>query len=221
MCNTSNLCQKYSGTVLEFYRYWALSWYKDHLFWYRDSHYIDKTVMQLSHLYNRNPYTEKTASGGFQIFDICHINTLRLRQNGRHFPDDIFKCIFLNENVWISIKISLRIVPKGPINNIPALVQIMAWRLDGAKPLSEPMMVRLLMHICVTQPQWVKERPDYEWYCRNLIRLYIKTHIKIEYRSLIGCCKRDISIACAVLRQHNFYINLSVWYHPTYITISL
>ena len=29
-------------------------------------------------------------------------NTLRPRQNGQHFPDDIFKCIFLNENVLIS-----------------------------------------------------------------------------------------------------------------------
>ena len=44
----------------------------------------------------------------------------------------------------------------GPINNIPALVQIMAWHRSGDKPLSEPMMVSLLMHICVTQPQWVK-----------------------------------------------------------------
>ena len=47
-------------------------------------------------------------------------------QNGCHFPDIMFKCIFLNENVWISIKISLMCVSKGPINNIPALVQIMA-----------------------------------------------------------------------------------------------
>ena len=42
--------------------------------------------------------------------------------NDRHFPDDIFKSIFLNENGLISIKISLKIVPKGQINNIPALV---------------------------------------------------------------------------------------------------
>ena len=55
---------------------------------------------------------------------------------------DIFKCIFLNENVWISIKISLKFVPKGLINNIPALVQIMVWRRLGDKPLSEVMMVR-------------------------------------------------------------------------------
>ena len=36
--------------------------------------------------------------------------------------DDIFKCIFLNENVLISIKISLKFVPKGQFSNIPALV---------------------------------------------------------------------------------------------------
>ena len=82
-----------------------------------------------------------------------HINTLRPRQNGRRFADDTFKRIFLNENV--SIKISLKFVPKGPINNIPALVQIMAWRRPGDKPLSEPMMVSLLTHMCVTRPQWV------------------------------------------------------------------
>ena len=67
-------------------------------------------------------------------FEWCHvINTLRPRQNGRHFPDDIFKCIFLNENVSISIKISLKFVPKGPANNVPALVQIMGWRRPGDK----------------------------------------------------------------------------------------
>ena len=63
---------------------------------------------------------------------ICNtLNTLRPRQHGRHFPDDIFRCIFLNEYVWISIKISLKFVPKGPINNIPALVQIMAVNNSG------------------------------------------------------------------------------------------
>ena len=68
-------------------------------------------------------------------------NFITLKQNGRPFPDDILKCIFLNENVWILIKISLKFVLKGPISNIPALVQIMAWRRPGDKPLSEPMMV--------------------------------------------------------------------------------
>ena len=87
----------------------------------------------------------------------AQVNTLRPRQNGRHFADDIFKCIFLNENIRILIKISLNFVPKDPINNILALVQIMAWRRTGDKPLFEPMMVSLLTHICATRPQWVKQ----------------------------------------------------------------
>ena len=44
------------------------------------------------------------------------------------------------------------------LTNIPSLVQIMAWCRPGDRPLSEPMMVSLLPHICVTRPQWVK--PD-------------------------------------------------------------
>ena len=83
------------------------------------------------------------------------IDTLRRRKHGYHFTYNTFKLIFLNENVIISIKISLKFVPKGPINNIPALVQIMAWHRPGHKPLSEAMMVSLLTHICVTRPQWV------------------------------------------------------------------
>ena len=84
------------------------------------------------------------------------LNTLRPGQDGCQFPDDIFKYILLNENIRISIEISLKFVPKAPINNIPALVQIMAWRRPGDKPLSEPMMISLLTHICITRPQWVK-----------------------------------------------------------------
>ena len=55
--------------------------------------------------------------------------------------DGTFKCKFVNENILISIMISLKFVPKGAINNIPALVQIKARRRPGDKPLSEPMMV--------------------------------------------------------------------------------
>ena len=87
------------------------------------------------------------------LFRPSCVNTLRLRQNGRRIADDTFKRIFLNETIIISIKISLKFVSKGPIDNIPALVQIMAWRRLGDKPLSEPMAISLLTHICVTQPQ--------------------------------------------------------------------
>ena len=60
---------------------------------------------------------------------------------------------FSNENFKILIKISLKLVPNGPINSIPALVQMMAWRLSGDKPSSEPMMVSLSTHICITHPK--------------------------------------------------------------------
>ena len=61
----------------------------------------------------------------------------------------------MNENVIIWIKISLKFIPKGTINNAVTLVQLMAWRRSGDKSLSEPMMVRLPTHICVTRPQRV------------------------------------------------------------------
>ena len=64
----------------------------------------------------------------YTLFELCCIllrlciNTLSPRQHGRHFADDSFKRIFFNENIGISIKISLKFVHKGQINNIPALV---------------------------------------------------------------------------------------------------
>ena len=70
--------------------------------------------------------------------------------------DDTFKRVFLNENIRILMKISLKFVPKVQIKNIQALVQTMTWRRPGDKPLSEPMMTSLSTHICVIRPQWIK-----------------------------------------------------------------
>ena len=84
------------------------------------------------------------------------INTLRPRQNSRHFTDDIFKWVFLNGNVLIFHWI---FIPKGQINNIPTLVQIVAWCRPGDRPLSEPMMISLQPLICITGPQWVNNLP--------------------------------------------------------------
>ena len=86
--------------------------------------------------------------------DNSSFNTLRSSPNGRHF--ETFSNVFFYKNVYIWIKISLNFVSKVPINNNILLVQIMVWRRPGDKPLSEPMMVSLPMHICVTRPQWVK-----------------------------------------------------------------
>ena len=111
--------------------------------------------MQIKYMLNKQrrfaPLVHKPAAFNF------YLNTLRPRNNGRHFWDHIFKCIFLNANIHIRIKISLKFIHKGPIRNIPALVQIMAWRRPCDKPLSEPMVVNLPTHICVTRPQWVKQ----------------------------------------------------------------
>ena len=88
----------------------------------------------------------KSTLGNHYKDAILPVNTLRPRQDGHNVADNIFNCIFLNENALISHNISLKFVPKAPINNIA-----------GDKPLSEPLMVSLLMHICVTLPQWVKK----------------------------------------------------------------
>ena len=116
------------------------------------------------------------------------INTLRPRQNCRHFADDIFKHIFLNENVWILIKISLKFVHKVPINNIPALIQIMAWCPPGDKPLSEPMMVTLQTHLCITRPQWYSTM----WHCHQLFQggqiTLNQDEMDLESRDVLDSC---------------------------------
>ena len=50
------------------------------------------------------------------------VNILRPRQNGRYFPDDIFRSVFMNDKFCILINISLNFVPEGPIDNNPSLV---------------------------------------------------------------------------------------------------
>ena len=148
------------------------------------------------------------------------VNTLRPRQNGRHFPDDIFNCIFLNENVCILIKISLKFVPKGPIINIPALVQIIAWHRPGDKPLSEWMMASLLTHICGTRPQWVKMIPDpgrwnQNWYNNDtnfhhtpmLSAVHIHEGLFIVNTWLNHAAKSYFSVS--------FNNWLRLWVHPT------
>ena len=124
--------------------------------WTLDHIFFNFPRVSLGHLLNRwELFPSSVQSGGYESsvrslairvkrlkqntsFAALFI-TLRPRQNGRHFPDDIFKCILLNGNVCISIKISLTFAPTVRINKIPAWVHIMAWRRPGDKPLSKPM----------------------------------------------------------------------------------
>ena len=87
-------------------------------------------------------------------FTVYAIDAFGTRKNGRRFPDDICRCIFLKEIVWIAIEISLKFVAKVQINNIPALVRMMAWRRPCDKHLNQ-WCHDLLTHICVTRPQQV------------------------------------------------------------------
>ena len=148
------------------------------------------------------------------------LNSLRPRQNGRLYADDTFKRIFLKENIRISIKISLKFVPKGPFNNIPALVLIMALHRTGNKPLSEPMMISLPMHIFVTRPQWVKS-PELIFFLKCLFWLTTmdasKLHITgplwgIHKWALTSGCPHRMSVMWkALLRFHVMMTYGSIW----------
>ena len=88
---------------------------------------------------------------------VLGFNSLRQRQNGRHLADEFFQCIYLT--AWISMKISMKFVPKSLIDNMPASVQIMAWRRTGDKPLSDPMMTQFTdayIYIYINRLQWPK-----------------------------------------------------------------
>ena len=103
----------------------------------------------------------------------------------------------MNHNIWILIKISLKFVPKVPINNIPALVQIMAWHRSGDKPLSEPMMDSLLTHICVTRPQWVTKTARTVFGSRrpHAYKYVFKLMISASYLMIKPCWKKVVFIS--------------------------
>ena len=149
------------------------------------------SMKAISHL-TRFEFNWQLPWGSVWVFDKCDVNLLRPRQNGRHFADDTLKRIFTNENVRILIEISLNFVPESPINKIPALVQIMAWRRPGDKPLSEPLMVCIPTHICVTRPQWV----NWCMLSRSLCALNLVFCFQIKYISV----KTSIFVSNQALR---------------------
>ena len=137
----------------------------------------------------------------------CRLRWWRPRPNGRHFADGMFKCIFLNENVWIPIEISLKCVPKGSINNNPALFKIMAWRHPGDKPLSETMMVSSQTNICVTRPQWVNSA----WLIRHSIRRPRSVSI---LATVMGCCPTAPGKVCFKCMIYTCYMALCCFFVP-------
>ena len=139
---------------------------------------------------------ERGGNIGYLSKTHLRLKSLRPRQNGRRFADDTFKRLFFNENVRISIKISLKFLSKGPIYNNPALVQIMAWRRSGDKPLSEPMMFSLLTHICVTRPWWVNSLITYFPVTQSLWNFAQSTAVilccSVQKFKVNGTTKKDV-----------------------------
>ena len=76
-------------------------------------------------------------------------------QNGHHFADDIFRCIFMNEKFCILIKISLELVPMGPNDKNPALVQTRAWLRIAISHHLKKCSLDSRTHICCTRGRWV------------------------------------------------------------------
>ena len=95
----------------------------------------------------------KFATGYVLLKLANYFKTLRPRRNRQHFADNIPKGNFFNESALIEQIKSLKFV--GTTNNIVALVQIIAWSRPSDTLLFEPVIVSLLTHICVIQPQWI------------------------------------------------------------------
>ena len=135
---------------------------------------------------------------------------MRPRHNGCHFPDDFLKCIFLNENLWISIKISL---------NIPSLVQIMAWRRSGDKPLSGPIIGWLNYWRIYASPDLTEFDMEFEqekcylrpgWRCTSDFAASVSSeNVKVtgtpsRSKSMVGwskCRQGNFPNICHALRQ--------------------
>ena len=114
--------------------FWLGSW------WLEVYRMTTKHMVRLRAYVNNLSY-HRVAIGKWQFY------TLRPRQSGRHFSNDIFKCIFFNEEYEFRLKCHWNL-----------FIGTMGRCRPGAKPLSEPFMVSLVTHICVTRPQWVKKR---------------------------------------------------------------
>ena len=134
------------------------------------------------------------------------INSTLPGQNGSHFAGDIFRCIFVNEKFGILIKISLKLIPMGPIVINTALVKIMAWRWLGDKPLSEPMLTRLT--------------DAYMWHWAEI--RYVRL-VKISgKRSFFGECSTEVTGGFPTQEASNAEIvSINISYIHTWATLPI
>ena len=133
-------------------------------------------------------------------------HTLRPRKSGRHFSDDIFKCISFNEEFEFRLRCHWNLFIGS--SNIPALVQTMGRRRPGFKPLSEPIVVNLVTHICITWPQWDKKRVS--CICKTIsYRIWIKFEFKFKPKLTRDMSYMLLSQGLAINQATRRYIQTS------------
>ena len=89
-----------------------------------------------------NPIICDPGSLAIQHTKLLLLTHLPLNKMAATLADDNFKFIFLNENDRILIPFSLKFVSRSPIDNTPALVQVMAWCRTDDKPLPAPILTK-------------------------------------------------------------------------------
>ena len=121
----------------------------------------NKMILQLSYIHNGKSNTGMSASlycNRSQVTKVSPwepVNSISPGQNSRHFTDNIFRCIFMNEKFCILIKISLKYVSKGLINNNPALFSIMAWRQKALHSLLYAIIFQCLPNYSQSHQTWL------------------------------------------------------------------
>ena len=147
--------------IVYFYHHWSLHW---NSFVMADKDMFANIVNTLGSAEDLETQGTRPSAVPMLTYVLQNISTsapIRLNlnsspgQNGHQFADDIFKCIFMNDKFCILIPVSLKFVPKSPIDNNPTLVQAMAWRRIGDKPLPEPMRLNSLTHVCSSRGRLV------------------------------------------------------------------
>ena len=139
----------------------------------------------------------------------------------------IFTWIFLNENDRIQIQISLRFVPRSPLDSKPAVIQVMARHRTGDKPLSEPMMTQFtdayiyaaLWEEESTNPLWPSDAIWQQWsgstfaqimVC-GLMTLRAITWTKVDYSSVRSCGIHLRAISLEMFKIHVSILDVSLW----------
>ena len=119
----------------------------------------------------------------------------------------MFKRMFLNKNIWISNKMSLKYVPWVLIDNMSALVQTIVWRRPGDKPLSEPVLTHIT-NACGTRGRWVLNWFFYlqSWKLKDTLSICVDVHgqkrTDLPSRVTATCQVTINGFTWAVMRRH-------------------